>query len=238
MVLRRLLFALVACLLCAAPVCVSAGEVAFPPVVDAEWQPDVVDSVEDLATGLQPAVATASIVAPEPLLWWTSGARTSPLLATGTIGSPGSEVLFGDQPINTGLRTGIRVRAGHWFDCDQTRGWEGSFLWLGNDGNGAAAGSADGSATVIRPFIDAGTGKPGGEFVSSPGAVAGFSTVSTGSNLFGADLLRRCNLCSDCFDDWDSCDCSRTFIRRDLLVGFRYLNYSDRLAINEDLALI
>jgi hypothetical protein len=160
------------------------------------------------------------------------------LLATGAVGSPGSAVLFGDQPINTGLRPGVRVRAGHWSDCDQTCGWEGSFFWLANDGSGAVAGSADGSATVIRPIIDAGTGQPGGEFVSSPGVVAGFATVSTGSNMFGADLLRRCNLCYDCFDSWNSRDCSQTFVRRDLLIGFRYLHFSDRLTINEDLSLI
>ena len=174
----------------------------------------------------------------EALLWWTSGARTPPLLATGTIGSPGSEVLFGNQPINSGLRTGVRVRAGHWFDSDQTNGWEGSFFWVGNAGSGAVAGSGNGSATVIRPIIDAGTGQPGGELVSSPGIVAGFATVSTGSNLFGVELLRRCNLYSDCFNGWNPGDCSQTFFRRDFLIGFRYLNYSDHLAVNENLALL
>ena len=168
-------------------------------------------------------------------MWWTSGAQTPPLLSTGIVGDPGTTILFGDEPINDNLRGGIRVRMGHWLDCEQTCGWETSFFWLGNDADGIVAGSADGSATVVRPFIDANTGQPSGELVSFPGLIAGFATIDTGSNLLGVDVLRRCNLCCDCCECWDPCDCSRDCIRRDLLVGFRYLHFSDRLTINEDL---
>ena len=59
--------------------------------------------------------------------------------------------------------------------------------------------------------------------------------VDTGSSLLGAEALWRHNLCCDCCGCFDPCDCSQTCVRRDLLIGFRYLNFSDRLTIREDL---
>lgn len=165
----------------------------------------------------------------EALLWWTNGADSPPLVATGILGDPGTTVLFGDEPINDSLRAGLRLRAGRWMNCEHTCGWEAGFFWLGNDGDGFTATSqlADGS-DIVRPFIDANTGLPSAELV--PGTV----TVDTGSNLIGVDLLRRCNWCCCCCG-WDPCDCSKTCIRRDFLFGFRYLGFSDRITITENL---
>jgi hypothetical protein len=167
----------------------------------------------------------------EALLWWTNGADTPPLVSTGIVGQPGTEILFGDDPINSGPRGGLRLRMGAWLDCQQTRGFEGSFFWLGNDGDGATF--SDG--VIGRPFIDAGTGQNSIQIVNLPGLLDGRVSVDTGSSLLGAEALLRHNLCCDCCNDFDACDCSRVGVRRDLLIGFRYLNFSDRITIREDL---
>jgi len=133
--------------------------------------------------------------------------------------------------VNAGLRGGVRLRAGTWLDCGQSRGVEASFFWLGNDGDGATFG--DGA--IFRPFIDADTGQNSIEIVNLPGVVDGRVVVGTGSSLLGAEALWRHNLCCDCCCCFDPCDCSKVGVRRDLLIGFRYLNFSDRLTIREDL---
>ena len=39
----------------------------------------------------------------EALMWWTNGANAPPLVSTGLIGDPGTQVLFGGEPINDGM---------------------------------------------------------------------------------------------------------------------------------------
>ena len=165
-------------------------------------------------------------------MWWTNGANTPPLVSTGIVGQPGTAILFGDDPINAGVRGGLRLRMGTWLDCQQTRGFEGSFFWLGNDGNGGTFGEG----LIGRPVIDADTGQNGIQLVNLPGLLNGQVSVDTGSSLLGAEALWRHNLCCDCCECFDPCDCSQTCVRRDLLIGFRYLNFTDRITIQENLA--
>jgi hypothetical protein len=167
----------------------------------------------------------------EALLWWMKRANLPPLVTgsppgtalgnLGVPGAPGTSVLFGGSPVNGDLTVGGRVTAGLWLDCDRTFGIEGSFFQLGSQAQGFSGGPP---TSLGRPFLDAVTGRPNAELVSSPGFLDGnvHASASSGS-LIGAEALGRANLC---------CGCG---YRLDALAGYRFLTLSDRVGINENL---
>jgi hypothetical protein len=174
-------------------------------------------------------------VSAEWLYWATAGQSLPPLVTTappgtprgvaGTVGGPGTVVLFGDHRANNDFRNGFRVNAGTWLDECQRCGIEGNFFFLQPSREHFAAGS-NGTAIVTRPFFNALTGRPDTELVSFPGIVAGAVAADTESRLIGggANFVKNC-CCSCC-------------ARLDLLVGFRYLNLRDDLTVREDLTTL
>ena len=185
----------------------------------------------------------------EYLGWWMTGSNTPPLVTTsppgtdigdaGVIGEvPGTEVVYGGSSLNDGLQHGFRLRAGTWLNCERTCGIEANFFMLCPGDGSFRAGSADGSAIVGRPWIDANTGANEAELVSYPDVLAGFVDVRAKSSLLGAEALFRHNLCCDPCCCYDPCNPCRTCIRRDLLVGFRYLNFGDSVTIAESLQVL
>jgi hypothetical protein len=166
----------------------------------------------------------------EYLLWWMRGAPLPPLVTTSPAGTPinqagvlGAPVLFGGSRANDEARSGFRVGVGGWFDEPRTWGAEASFFLLETKATGFVARS-DGSTILSRPFVDAGTGRPGAERIAFPGDVSGAVSASeAGSGLLGAGALLRMNLC---------CGCGT---RLDLLGGYRYLRFTDSLGVTESL---
>jgi hypothetical protein len=71
------------------------------------------------------------------LSWWTKGDQLPPLVTTsppgtsqsdiGVLGEPGTEVLFGDQRVVDGQRTGGRIFGGWWLGCQQQIGIQGYY---------------------------------------------------------------------------------------------------------------
>jgi hypothetical protein len=73
------------------------------------------------------------------LMWWFDSAPVSqPLLTTGTrtiisglgsgiLGNPGTQVLAGNDRIDSGFSNGFRINGG-WINCGNTFGLEGSFF--------------------------------------------------------------------------------------------------------------
>jgi hypothetical protein len=169
----------------------------------------------------------------EYLSWWMPGVQTPPLITTSTdedrlgdLDADETTVLFGGGRIQSHGNTGFRLRAGTWLDCQAVLGVEASFFLVSPGSAWAQAGSSDGSTFVGRPFMavqqDHGNlfETAAAQLVSVPG-LGGLVDVRASSSLLGAELLLRHSL--------DTC------IQRDLLVGFRYLNYSDRVTIREQL---
>src|SRR5262245_5302896 len=168
----------------------------------------------------------------EYLLWWIKDTRVPPLVtasppgSAGILGNPGPVVLFGGAPIDNEERSGGRFSAGFWFDCEQTIGIEGGYLFLGSRSVSFSAGTPTaGGNTIARPFFNVTTGAEDSELVSQPGRLTGTVATSLSSRLQGAELNGICNLC---------CGCSG---RVDLLAGFRWLELDEGLGITEDLAV-
>jgi hypothetical protein len=169
----------------------------------------------------------------DALLWWVKGAQVPPLVTTsppgtpqsmaGVLGVPGTEILFGGTGFtNSDLRAGGRIDLGYWFDCKQTFGIETDFFMLENKATNFSAFS-NGSQILARPFVDATTGAQSSELIAFPGLLAGgvVSTVASEGLIGTGGWLREALLCGCCY-------------RVDLLAGYRYLRFADRLGLSEN----
>jgi hypothetical protein len=166
----------------------------------------------------------------EYLLWWTKGDHLPPLLTTspvgtpladaGVLGRPGTSVLFGDERVNDDARSGGRFTLGAWLNCAHTTGIEGNFFFLGEETTEFSAEST-GTPILARPFFDVWSGANNSLKVAFPGLVSGSFEARATSELWGADVYLRQNLCCGC--------CCRV----DLLAGYRYLSLDEDLNISE-----
>jgi hypothetical protein len=168
------------------------------------------------------------------LNWWiTPGPIGVPLVTTGNpasptagaIGDPSTVVLFGNGGVNFGPLQGGRLSGGYWLDCDATCGVEASAFWLALQRNSFSASSdAAGNPLLALPFFTPG-GAPGRTLISSPAIPqTGSVTVTTSTQLWGADI----NAVWNCYRD---CTCSI-----DLLAGFRYYNLAETLELGANSA--
>jgi hypothetical protein len=175
-------------------------------------------------------------VGAEYLRWRISDSRppalftTSPPASAGILGRPGTTVLFGDDrsAVDGGWRSGLRLTAGAWLDDCRTIGVEFSYFDLEDHGSSfAAAGTgAPGSPVLARPFFNAQSGREDSEIIALPGVAAGSVRASTSSRLWGAEANGVCNLC---------CGCA---YRVDALAGFRYLDFDEDLAVQENISVL
>jgi hypothetical protein len=160
---------------------------------------------------------------------------TSPPRSTGTLGQPGTVVLYGpDTDLNRSPIPGGRFTVGAWLDDDRTFGVEGSYFFLVPRGNSFQA-SSDGSAgspVLARPFFNTTLGREDSELVAFPGVVGGSVRVDPTSRLQGFETNVLCCLCRSC----NPCDCCRWSI--EALAGFRYLDLDEGLGITENLAVL
>jgi hypothetical protein len=168
----------------------------------------------------------------EYLLWWTEGLRLPPLVTTSITGTtsnlagqfgPSSNVLFGgDKPVNSDFRNGFRVRGGSWLNEAGTFGLEASFFLLESTATGFAL-SSGGDPILARPFNDSSTNFPSARLLAFPGERAGSVFAKALSDkLLGCQALMRQRLC--CCDGF----------RLDLLAGYRFLHYSDRITVDDE----
>ena len=180
------------------------------------------------------------------VMWWTSGMNLPPLVTTGTTTNPSSTVLFGDNVVNDGGRSGFRTTLGFWLDCRHA--WSAEFDYLGLGGQSANFSQfSTGTPILTRPFFNLLTNAPDTENVAFPGLASGSISVTAKDYFQSAGVAMTYNLCScdsccdSCGDSGDSCanPCASCCVpmlhccRTDLLVGFRYYNLGDSVSIHE-----
>jgi len=186
-------------------------------------------------------------VRPEYLLWRTRGMRLPPLVTTSPTGTPaasagvlgrtGTEILYGDEEVLDGSRSGFRLKGGMWLDCCNWIGVEGEYLFLGEESESFAA-SSEGDPILARPFFNVLLNQQDSELVAFPGTVSGEVTVQTETELQGAGARMRVNLCCEqlardpCRQACGRCG-SGGGHRLDGLVGYRWLQLDERLGIRE-----
>jgi hypothetical protein len=163
----------------------------------------------------------------EYLIWWLREGRvpalvtTGPFASRGILGQPGTEVIYGDNRLET--RHGDRFFGGRlalerWFG-DGAWGVEGRGFFLERDSTHFKVVS-NGSTLLARPFFNAATGMPDSEVFAGPaegglrsGQFVGYSRVE----LFGQEA----NLVMPLAEGEAG--------RLDLLAGARFLQMRDRL---------
>ncbi|MDB5308753.1 MAG: hypothetical protein JWO38_2955 [Gemmataceae bacterium] len=167
-----------------------------------------------------------SWVSAENLMWWTRSTQLPPLVTTSSPAFNGIPGLGNTQTILGGsfgqtLHGGARFSGGYWFTDEQRRGIDASFLFLFRNGNQFAA-DTNTYPLLARPFFNVNTPVgPFAEVIGATGLAAGRVVTTLENSLWGADVnYRRFLLGNACF-------------RLDGLVGFRYLNFTEDLAITE-----
>jgi hypothetical protein len=168
-------------------------------------------------------------VSGEYLLWWLKQDKV-PILATtssnvfdnGELGKPTTQVLFGGGGLDGSGRSGMRFTAGWWLDdtCKddaiEVRGF-----YLSPRSTNFSADSSQ-FPVIARPFYNINFGEEFSQLTATPGVETGRLTINNDSNLWGAEINNRYNLC---------CGCN---YRVDLLAGFRYVDLEESLNITEN----
>jgi hypothetical protein len=176
----------------------------------------------------------------EYLLWTVKGAPLPPLVTTslnpfgdfspGAIGQPGTVILYGDSHVSQQAFSGARFETGFWFGPCQRWGLDSSFFFLGQRSSDFVAGS-NGLPALFRPFFNTNLpvlNVPGNdaEIVAFPRLLAGSVVVQNQTRLSGFDVDLRRNLCRTCNSHLD------------FLFGYRYLDLSESLQIQENLTAL
>jgi hypothetical protein len=165
-----------------------------------------------------PVAASPFWIEADYLLWTVKGDKLPALVSTGTLGVPGTGVLFGDAAVNDRWRSGGQIKAGYWFDPQHSWGIEGSFFGL-QDVSTEVSAASNGSPPLARPFFNVSTGAQDAVFVALAGVSNGQIAINETSRLLGAGFALRKEICTDCAG------------RVSALVGYRFLRTTDDLTI-------
>lgn len=175
-------------------------------------------------------------VAPELLLWSTSG-NSIPALVTsspagtppaqaGVIGQPGTSILFGDAWAPGTFRPGGRITVGYWLDPTQHDGIDAQYFQLADAVSQGTFTDQAGAVLLARPYVDATTGTPASVLLpppntlpADPALLARSITARQDTSFQGFDLLYRRSLCCDLLH------------RRWLVGGYRFLQLNDNLSV-------
>jgi Putative beta barrel porin-7 (BBP7) len=221
--------------LAAAPLAQAQTTLLAPIPEAAPFPPPVVSSPVD-GGAANPPLGGAVWVDAEYLLWWMRGQALPPLAtaspsgtantAAGVIGVPGTVVLIGNTEVNNVARSGGRIVFGAWLDGNQTMGVEADCFDMANNSKELKV-SSNGTLILSRPFINAVTGTNAAVQIAFPGDLTGsVQTSAFNEGLIGAGLLLRESLGRG--DNFSV----------DLVGGYRYFHFTDRLGISSSLTSI
>jgi len=167
----------------------------------------------------------------EYLAWFTRGRNTPPLVTSGTaasegvIGDPDTVILFGNEPITDGLRSGARLTFSHLFNDGRTYG--DVRFWGLEDGSDTFGRTSDGDPLLAIPYFDALIAANDSIIIAAPGVATGGSvSIRSKNDLIAADAWLRRTWYDDCCD------------RVDLLAGYMFTRLDDSLSINTELTTI
>jgi hypothetical protein len=137
-----------------------------------------------------------SDVALPPLI--TSSASGVPLGFAGVLGQSTTATRVGGYSLSPNPSSGLFFSAGSWVNSLEDRGLEiNGLFWFGSTRSFTAfADGSPNSITLARPVIDAGTGRPAAFYTGFAGILAGASSASVGTDLWGVDAncLGRCSI--------------------------------------------
>lgn len=163
----------------------------------------------------------------EYLMWFSRGRSVPPLVTTspagtaqadaGVIGAPDTAILYGNDPVDNGIRNGGRLTFSHLFRDGITSG--DVRFWGVEDSSDTF--TAAGIPIIGRPFFNTTLGQNDAFLVAFPGLTQpGSIRVLSKNDLIGGDAYVRRNL-------WDD-GCGSL----DILGGYQFTRLDDSLAIS------
>ena len=166
----------------------------------------------------------------EYILWWTEGTNVPALVTTSVAGTPQNQaarlglpttsILFGQEELNGGARSGARFTVGSWLDLYNMYGVELTFLVLGNDETRFSA--SEEYEILGRPFHNTLDDEADAKLLSFPGLVQGSVNAKLESQFYtGEALLRKMAASSG----WSQLD---------WYVGYRTAGLADELRVVEE----
>jgi hypothetical protein len=92
----------------------------------------------------------------EYLAWWTKSADLPPLVSTGVIGEPGTEILYGGSDGNSSVHSGVRLGLTYWLTPCHEMAFDVNYTFLANN---ATTFDRDSTQTpnLARPFFNVAT---------------------------------------------------------------------------------
>jgi hypothetical protein len=184
------------------------------------------------------------------LAWSLRGMHLPPLFSTGTLagtppgalGQPGSQLIYGNQSVNDGVTSGIRVMIGGWFTEDCGLGMEVGFFTLGSK-TSSFNKTSFGDPILVRNLLGANTGNvpPRGTF-DIPGRettenVAVFDPTTGGRTVGSVFATSRTSFAGGEANFRTARWCGPNGYL-DCLLGFRAVGLDDRLAVGESFVVV
>jgi hypothetical protein len=155
----------------------------------------------------------------------------------GAIGQPSTQVLFGKEPLDFSMLSGIQGEAGYFLDCDNHYAVQVAGFYLFPAAiHYKVSSDSNGNPLIARPFFDTFLGQPSASIVATPSIfslteveedgfpvipMVGTTTVDASQSLWGTELnflMQSC--CGDCF-------------RWRVFAGARYIQMDEDIAIND-----
>lgn len=174
-----------------------------------------------------------------PALVTTTGGGPLPARAdAGVLGEPTTRILFGEEDINDHDMSGFRIRSGFWLDPTRSLGVEGEYFFLDQSGTEFFT-SSPGNPVIARPFFDIRNGQENAQLIAFPGVMRGSLGIEATTKMQSAGGRFRVNLGEGSLDCLDPSYCnvsgmSGTSYRIDGLLGYRYFQLEDSIAITEN----
>jgi hypothetical protein len=167
-------------------------------------------------------------------MWFSRGRNTPPLVTSsnpalvtqadaGVLGLSTTEVLYGNDPIGTDIRSGGRLTFSHLFADGIT--YADIRAWGVEDSSETFFITSANRPIIARPLTQFGLGVPGGVpaafLVAFPGLTdPGQIRITSKNDLFGGDALLRRNLWDDGYGSLD------------ILGGYQFARLDDSITIN------
>jgi hypothetical protein len=155
-------------------------------------------------------------------MWWGKSTHLPALAANNTAGTG---VIFGDESVDQGLRSGARLTLGGWLSDCQDAGFEVTYLFLGSSTVTFTQTSAD-NPTLTRPFFNAQTFLADALVLAEPGVQSGSIATSISNELQSVEAIYRQAIFRECGEEVD------------FLIGYRYGRLAEGVAVNSTTTII
>jgi hypothetical protein len=157
----------------------------------------------------------------------TTSPSNAPTTTWGVLGASDTRVLFGNERVDNGGRSGGRLDAGIWLDADQDFGVGLNFLGIAREATAFdASANSSGFPILGRPFFNEETGANDAQLVSQPDLTRGGIHVQTANTVLGVEAYLRERMLEE------------PGYQLDVLYGYRMLRIDESVAIYDTTTLI